>query len=65
MIWTYSEHQDVYIAVAGAYRCRIYHERAGTWMAIVLHQATAIVQEDFPRAERAMVWCEHCVRQAA
>ena len=65
MIWTYSEHQDASIAAAGAYRCRVYRERSGTWTAIVIYREAATEQAGFPSAERAMAWCEDYVRQAS
>ena len=64
MTWTYSSIQVASIAVEGAYRCRVYHERAGTWTAIVIHRAAATEQEGFASAEQAQAWCEDYVRQA-
>ena len=64
MDWVYGETQHAYIAVTGAYRCRVYRERSGTWTAIVIHRAEATVQEDFPTADRAMIWCKAQVAKA-
>ena len=65
MTWTYSATQVAYIAVEGAYRCRVYYERAGTWTAIVIHRGAATEHEGFASATRAMAWCSNYVRQAS
>ncbi len=58
MDWVYGESQHAYIAVTGAYRCRVYRERSGTWTAIVIHRAAPTEQEGFASVEAVKTWCE-------
>ena len=65
MNWVYGESQHAYIAVTGAYRCRVYRERSGTWTAIVIHRAAPTEHEGFPNVEAAMAWCDDHVHKVS
>ena len=58
MRWTYNPTQHVYSATAGLYHCRVWRHLNDTWIAMVIHQTTTTVQEDFPTPADAQAWCE-------